>query len=107
MPAVLRWSLGVGLAALLVGVPFLPVRAVYDHARRLRVGTPGKFYRCGQLTVAGFRDAIERYHIRTVVNVQDLYPDPLIEGRPGDLKAPETLLQSELELYREPFTTPA
>jgi hypothetical protein len=107
MPAVLRWCFGTGLAALLVGVPFLHFRAVYDHAKRLRVVTPGKFYRCGQLTVAGFRDAFERYHFRTVVNVQDLYPDPLIEGRPGDLTAPESLLLRELELHREPFTAPA
>jgi hypothetical protein len=106
MPAVLRWLFGITLAALIAGVPFLHFRAVYDHARRLRVVTPGRFYRCGQLTVAGFRDACDRYGIRTVVNVQNEFPDPLIDGRAADVKASENLLLRELELHRGPLTKP-
>src|SRR5205814_9161889 len=36
-------------------------RAVYSHGKRLRVVEPGRFYRSGQLTAAGFRDAVGRY----------------------------------------------
>jgi hypothetical protein len=106
MPAALRWGFGVGLAGLLVGVPFLHFRAVYDHARRLRVVTPGKFYRSGQLTAAGFRDAVARLGIRTVVNVQNEFPDPLIDGAAADLAPPKNLLLAELELHRGPLTKP-
>jgi protein tyrosine phosphatase (PTP) superfamily phosphohydrolase (DUF442 family) len=51
-------------------------RAVYSHGKRLRVVEAGKFYRCGQLTAAGFREAVARYGIRTILNVQDDFPDP-------------------------------
>jgi protein tyrosine/serine phosphatase len=40
------------------------------------VVVPGKLYRSGQMTAEGFRNAIERLHIRTVVNLQEEYPDP-------------------------------
>lgn len=33
-------------------------------------------YRCGQLTVAGFKDAVEHYKLKSIVNLQDDYPDP-------------------------------
>ena len=51
-------------------------RAAYSHNKRLRVVVPGRFYRSGQLTVAGFTEAIERFGIRTILNVQDDVPDP-------------------------------
>jgi hypothetical protein len=67
----------VGLILLLIGVlPVVYHRAVYAHQKRLRVVDPGRVYRCGQLTAAGFRDAIDRFGIRTVVNLQDEFPDP-------------------------------
>jgi protein-tyrosine phosphatase len=53
-------------------------RASYNHAKRLRVVEPGKFYRSGQLTAEGFADAVRRFGIRTVINVQDDVPDPAI-----------------------------
>ena len=37
---------------------------------------PGKFYRCGQLTQEGFREAVRELGIRTIINVQDDVPDP-------------------------------
>ena len=40
--------------------------------------TPDRFYRCGQLTADGFREAFGRYGIRTVINLQDEDPDPLL-----------------------------
>jgi tyrosine-protein phosphatase SIW14 len=51
-------------------------RSVYEHGKRLRVVAPGRFYRSGQMTAAGFRDAVARYKIRTIINVQNDFPDP-------------------------------
>ena len=51
-------------------------RATYSHAKRLKVVEPGRFYRSGQLTADGFADAVRRFGIRTVINVQEDYPDP-------------------------------
>jgi protein-tyrosine phosphatase len=55
---------------------FLFFRVVYEHNKRLRVVEPGRFYRSGQMTAAGFTETVRRYKIRTIVNVQDEYPDP-------------------------------
>jgi tyrosine-protein phosphatase SIW14 len=78
MPSWLRWCFGTGIFAMIAIVPFVHFRATYAHAKRLREVTPGKFYRCGQLTAEGFREAIHRYGIKTVVNLQDEDPDPLL-----------------------------
>ncbi len=53
-------------------------RGVWEKGKRLRVAVPGRLYRSGQLTVAGFADAVHRYGIRSVVNVQQEFPDPSI-----------------------------
>lgn len=83
----LRWGLGLAIVAAMVGVPSAYYRSTYAHAKRLRVVAPGKFYRCGQLTANGFRDAIRRYDIRTVINLQEEARDPLIpiawQGKPA------------------------
>lgn len=76
MPTLLRWVFGALIVALLVGVPTVYHRYVYTHGKRLREVTPGVLYRSGQLTVAGFQDAVERFGIRTVVNLQEEAPDP-------------------------------
>lgn len=78
MPAWLRWCLGIGIFLMIGLVPFVHFRATYAHAKRLREVTPGKFYRCGQLTADGFREAIRRWGIKTVINLQDEDPDPLL-----------------------------
>ncbi len=63
MPTWLRWTLGLAITGMLFAVPFVRYRAVYAHGKRLREVTPGKVYRSGQLTVAGFTDAvIEKPH---------------------------------------------
>ena len=59
MPAWLRWVLGGVVALIVAGGPLALYRAEYAHAKRLREVTPGRFYRCGQLTAAGFRDAFD------------------------------------------------
>jgi protein-tyrosine phosphatase len=68
----------VGLAALLLFVawPYFYFRYVYTHAKRLHTVVPGQFYRSGQLTAEGFRDAVKELGIRTIINVQDDVPDP-------------------------------
>lgn len=76
MTARWRWALGLAIAALLTVVPFVYYRATYAHAKRLREVSPGVLYRSGQLTTAGFAEAIQKFGIRTVVNLQDEYADP-------------------------------
>ena len=71
-----RWVLAGGLALLVAGPPAALFRARYAHAKRLREVTPGRFYRSGQMTAAGFREAIDRYGIKTVINLQHEDPDP-------------------------------
>jgi protein tyrosine/serine phosphatase len=66
-----------GLIAVLVTVvPVVYYRMSYTHSKRLREVAPGVLYRCGQNTASGFTDAVERYGIRTIINLQDEYPDP-------------------------------
>lgn len=68
-----------GALVLMLGLgawSFFYFRATYTNERRLRVVDPGKYYRCGQLTAQGFREAVQRYNIRTIVNVQEDFPDP-------------------------------
>lgn len=74
----LRWCIGLSIATMIVAVPIFHYRATYNYGKRLRVVTPGRFYRCGQLTADGFRDAIQLYGIKTVINLQDENPDPLL-----------------------------
>jgi protein tyrosine/serine phosphatase len=68
------------VVALIVGVPAVYFRSLYAYAKRLRVVEPGRYYRSGQMTAEGFTDAIRRYGIRTVVNVQDEFPDPDLDA---------------------------
>src|SRR5262249_46597614 len=59
-----NWLLGIGIAFLVIVVPIVDLRWEYTHGKRLRVVTPGRFYRCGQLSAKGFTDAVARCHIR-------------------------------------------
>jgi protein tyrosine/serine phosphatase len=76
MDRILRWT----VVALIVGIvgiaPFFFFRAVYGHNKRLREVTPGLVYRSGQLTAEGFTDAVEQLHLKTIINLQDDFPDP-------------------------------
>ena len=75
-PSRWRWILGLGLAALLAVVPFLYYRYDYTFAKRLREVDPGRVYRSGQLTAPGFEEAVARLGFRTIINLQNEYPDP-------------------------------
>ena len=73
-----RRALAVAIAGVIIGPPFMLYRAQYAHTKRLREVTPGRFYRSGQMNAAGFRETIERFQIKTVVNLQHENPDPHI-----------------------------
>jgi protein tyrosine/serine phosphatase len=73
---VIRAALVVFVVLLVVVAPVAAYRAVYAHNKRLRVVVPGRVYRSGAMTADGFADAFRRLGIRTVVNVQDDFPDP-------------------------------
>lgn len=74
----LRWGLGLGVASVVLVPPVALYRAQYIHAKRFREVDPGKLYRSGQMTADGFRETVERYHIKTVVNLQHEEPDPFL-----------------------------
>jgi hypothetical protein len=76
MPASARWLMTLTVAALVMVVPYLAYRWEYTHAKRLREVTPEVFYRSGEMTADGFTEAVQRYHFRTIINLQDEYPDP-------------------------------
>jgi len=71
-----RRALAVAIAGVVIGPPFALYRAQYATTKRLREVTPGRFYRSGQMNAAGFRETIDRYKIKTVVNLQHENPDP-------------------------------
>jgi hypothetical protein len=93
MTRAIRWA----VVALLVGIlgiaPVVYFRYVYDTHKRLRVVHAGRVYRSGQMTAAGFVDAVERFHLRTIINVQDDAPDPDIDL---DFWSRRTIKESEL-----------
>jgi protein tyrosine/serine phosphatase len=93
LPGYLRWTFGIGLAVMLTVVPFAYYRSTYTTEKRLRVVTPGKVYRSGQMTVEGFTEAVRRLGIRTILNLQDEYPDPDIQESYSSL---QTTSESEL-----------
>jgi tyrosine-protein phosphatase SIW14 len=76
MALVLRWF-GVFLISLLVlVVPFVCFRWEYTYAKRLRTVAPGVLYRSGEMTAAGFTEAVNLYHLHSIINLQDEFPDP-------------------------------
>ena len=75
---VVRWILALFVAVLIIGPPLVAYRYQYIHAKRFREVTPGRIYRSGQMTADGFRDAIDRYRIKTVLNLQHEAPDPVL-----------------------------
>ena len=72
----LRWFLGATLAAFMIYAPFLYYRFVLENAKRLRPITDGRVYRSGCMTADGFRDAIQKLGIKTVISFWDEDPDP-------------------------------
>jgi protein tyrosine/serine phosphatase len=97
MLTVLRWTLAIGVALLVIAPPLVAYRYQYVHAKRLHEVTPGRIYRSGQMTADGFRETINRYHIRTVINLQHEEPDPwLADHWLGSGKVHESALCAQL-----------
>ena len=78
MADAVRCMLGLSITILIAAVPTISYRAEYAHHKRLRTVTPGVLYRSGQLTANGFRDAIARFGVRTIINCQNEFPDPAL-----------------------------
>jgi tyrosine-protein phosphatase SIW14 len=95
VPKPLRWTFGLAITALVILVPILRYRAVYDHGRRLREVDTGILYRSGCLTAGGFADAVKNLGIKTIVNLQDEYPDPQVR-----LSYLDTRTTSEIEMCK-------
>jgi len=88
-----RWLFGLALAAFLVYAPFLYYRYTLEHSKRLRPVVEGRVYRSGCLTADGFRDAIRKLGIKTVITLWDENPDP--DLHPNRFRS-ETIKESEL-----------
>jgi tyrosine-protein phosphatase SIW14 len=71
-----RWMLGVGITLFVVVTPLMYHRHQLTTYKRLRAVAPGRLYRGGQMTAEGLAEAIRRLGIRTVINVQNEFPDP-------------------------------
>ncbi|MCI0641669.1 MAG: dual specificity protein phosphatase family protein [Gemmataceae bacterium] len=71
-----RWTAGAAIVLLMILVPTIHYRNTYTHSKRLRTVVEGKIYRSGCMTAEGFREAIQKYKIKTVLNLQDEAPDP-------------------------------
>ena len=76
MSRVATLGLSAAVALLVVVWPVVEYRCVYAYSKRLREIEPGRVYRSGEMTADGFADAVARYKIRTVLNLQDDFPDP-------------------------------
>ncbi len=75
-----RWAGGLTLAASMIYAPYLYYRYSLEHSKRLRPIVDGQVYRSGCLSADGFRDAITRLKIKTVITFWDEDPDPMLRG---------------------------
>ncbi|MEI6324899.1 MAG: dual specificity protein phosphatase family protein [Gemmataceae bacterium] len=72
----IRTLLGLALLMAFGTGVFVYYRVYWSFNKRLREVAAGKLYRSGQLTAAGFRETIRDLGIKSVVNLQDEFPDP-------------------------------
>jgi tyrosine-protein phosphatase SIW14 len=83
--------LGGAVGAVTLAIPAAYYRNSYSHAKRLRVVTPCRFYRSGQMTADGFRDAVRQFDLKTVINLQEENKDPFMPeawlGKPSVLES--------------------
>jgi tyrosine-protein phosphatase SIW14 len=70
MPQVVRYALSGLIAAVMIGGPLGYVLYKKSTSRNLRLVTDGVLYRSGQLSIAGLKQAIQNYGIRTVVTLR-------------------------------------
>jgi hypothetical protein len=97
MSTLARGVLIAALVGLIVGGPFFFYRSTYAHDKRFKEVIPGRVYRSGQLTYAGFEDHVRRHGIRCIVNLQDDFPDPDISLGYWDRRTiPESVMCQQL-----------
>jgi protein tyrosine phosphatase (PTP) superfamily phosphohydrolase (DUF442 family) len=94
MAGIMRWAGVVAIVGLVAVAPLVHFRYVYARGKRLREVDPGGVYRSGQLNADGFRDARDRYGLRTVICLRDDDPDPDVDL--GFLPGSGTVKESEL-----------
>lgn len=68
--------LGALLLLLMASVPYVYYRHKYSHSKRLRPVVAGEVYRSGCMTAEGLRDAIKKYQLKTIINLQEEAMDP-------------------------------
>lgn len=74
-----NWAFG-GLVVLgVAAAPIIQFRWHYSDHKRLREVAAGKLYRSGQMTAEGMTDTVQRLGIRTVINLQEEFPDPALD----------------------------
>lgn len=88
-----RWGLGCALGLLITVLPYVYFRISYTYQKRFRVVTEGKMYRSGCMTGNGLAAAIKDYKIRTVLNLMEEAPDPLLKPH---FFAPASVKESEV-----------
>ncbi len=92
-----HWVMGLALVAFMVYAPYLYYRYTLEHSKRLRPVVEGQVYRSGCLTADGFRDFIRSHKIKTVINLWDESPDPVLHAnRFSSASIKESELCSEL-----------
>ena len=94
--AFLRWLIISAMFAAVVVFPILHSRNVWNHGRRLRVVEAGKMYRCGQLTVAGFKD----------LGVKYLFISPDLRPRPEVRQKRPRAVEDFLKICDDPSNYP-
>ena len=77
---VAAWTMALAIAALVAGVPFVYYRYCYTYGKRLRPVAEGMVYRSGCMTADGLAHTIEKYRIRTVLNLMEEFPDPILSA---------------------------
>jgi protein tyrosine/serine phosphatase len=90
---IIRWTAGLVMAGLMLYAPYLYYRYGLEHTKRLRPIDEGRVYRSGCLTADGFREAIAKHKIKTVISFWDEDPDPILSNSRFD---PRSIKESEL-----------
>jgi protein tyrosine phosphatase (PTP) superfamily phosphohydrolase (DUF442 family) len=88
-----RWGMGCALALFMTVVTYVYFRISYTYQKRFRVVAHGKMYRSGCMTANGLAAAIKAHKIRTVINLMEEAPDPLLHPH---FFAPASVKESEV-----------
>jgi tyrosine-protein phosphatase SIW14 len=81
------WAMGLALAGFMIYAPYLYYRHSLEHSKRLRPVVEGQVYRSGCLSADGFREAIQKHKIKTVISLWDEDPDPVLHNSRFDSRS--------------------